>query len=427
MFSSKGKTDLLSIAEQSTTLSVPDNLTIETNNKFIILDTVGSQNEIKIDYEKRKEIKTLKKEEKIEKIKEITRDKLMTENFLQDFAVCSSHIVIAVVGQLTFQEQKFLNRIKEFSKRKNLFIIHNLMFLEKKDQVETYIKDTIEASLFFKLEKQSMINLGNKKNEKDDELRYIYVEEIGDDEKKIKNHIFHLIMAREGTEAGNYYNQITINFLRDNIIAIPKQSKFDVIEKFKKFLCLNASQYSQYFDVPNISDNQLERGQIINSKNIECDGNTFKLHVDFDLKLKKCFIDDIGLISYKELMRTPPFSYYKTNDKFIIQIEYCGKLEHYTVKKYISNGHYKFNITGKIKQSKYYSQILFSNIDDGDFILSFDVPLEYMVIKSNEYKEENDERNGILNIIYELGYQGSNENEENLGDDSKFIIDDDIW
>ena len=60
------------------------------------------------------------------------------------------------------------------------------MFLKSKDQVETYIKDTIEASLFFKLEKQSIINFGKKekKDEKDDENRYIYIEEI-DDEKKI--------------------------------------------------------------------------------------------------------------------------------------------------------------------------------------------------------------------------------------------------
>ena len=126
----------------------------------------------------------IKKRRKNLKIKEITRDKFMTENFLQDFVIDSSNIVIAVVGQLTFQEQKFLNRIKEFSKRKNFFIIHNLMFLKSKEQVENYIKDTIETSLFFKLEKQIMLNLGNKEKEKDDELRYIYVEEIGDDEKK---------------------------------------------------------------------------------------------------------------------------------------------------------------------------------------------------------------------------------------------------
>ena len=96
-----------------------------------------------------------------------------------------------------------------------------------------------------------------------------------------------------------------------------------MIEEFKKFLCLHAIEY---FDVPNISENQLEKGQIINSRNIEYDGEIFKLNIDFDLKLKKCFIDDIGLISYNGLIRTPPFSYYKTNDKFIIQIEYCDIL-----------------------------------------------------------------------------------------------------
>jgi len=32
-------------------------------------------------------------------------------------------------------------------------------------------------------------------------------------------------MAREGTEAGNYYNKTTIDYLRDNIIAFTKQSK----------------------------------------------------------------------------------------------------------------------------------------------------------------------------------------------------------
>jgi hypothetical protein len=341
----------------------------------------------------------------------------MTENFLQSFALESSHIVIAVVGQLTFQDQKFLNRIKEISKRKNLFIVHNLMFLESKENVENYIKDTIEQSLFFKLEKQIMINLGNKDKEKDNELRYIYVEEIGDDEKKKKNHIIHLILAREGTEAGNYYNKTTIDFLRDNIIAIPKQSKFDVIEKFKKFLCVNASQY---FDVPNMSENQLERAQIITSKDIECDDNSFKLNTESDLKLKKCFTDEIGIISYKGLMITPPFSYFKKDGKFTIQIEYCGVLEHYTVKKYITNGQYKFNIVGKTKKESD-SKILVSHIDEGDFVLSFAVGLDYIVIKSNDYKEENDERNGILNIIYEISEKEIKENDdgENLGGDDE--------
>ena len=54
----------------------PDNLTKYSNKRWVILDTVGSQNEIKIENEKRKEIETLNKNEKIEKIKEITIDNL---------------------------------------------------------------------------------------------------------------------------------------------------------------------------------------------------------------------------------------------------------------------------------------------------------------------------------------------------------------
>ena len=177
----------------------------------------------------------------------------------------------------------------------------------------------------------------------------------------------------------------------------------------------------EYFDVPNITNNQLEKGQIINGTNIEINDDTFKLNVGFDLKLKKCFTDEIGLISYKGLMVTPPFSYFKKDDKFTIQIEYCGKLEHYTVKKYISNGQYKFNIVGKTKKESN-SKILVSHIDEGDFVLSFAVGLDYIVIKSNDYKEENDERNGILNIIYEIAKK---ENEEK--DDGQDLGGDDEW
>ena len=203
----------------------------------------------------------------MKKKKEITRDKLMTENFLQDFAIYSSHIVIAVVGQLTFQDQKFLNRMKDICKNKKLLIIHNLFF-ESKEQVENYIKNTIRASLFFKLEKQSMINFGKREKdknknkeeeeEKDKKMDYLFIEEIDDYRKKY--YIIHLIMAKEGTEAGNYYNKTTINFLRDNIFCVTKLQKYDVIEEFKKFLCIN---FNKYFEVPYNSYNQLERGQII--------------------------------------------------------------------------------------------------------------------------------------------------------------------
>ena len=402
--------------------------------KFIILDNEGS-NSITILDEKINEIKNINNvEEKLEKLEEILRDKQMTENFLQDFVIDSSNIIIVVISKITLQELKLLNRIKEICKGKILLIIHNLMFLELKEEVEDYIEDTIETSIFFKFEKQSMINFFRNKNKNENEnkiendnnekMDYFFFEEI--DIGKKKKYIIHLIMAKEGTEAGNYYNQITIDFLKVYIISFQKQKKFDLIEEFKKFLCLN---FNKYFDLSNINKNQLENNQIINMENIECDENLFKLNIDFDLKLKDCFIDEIGLLSYNGLIIIPQYNYFKKDDKFTIQIEYFDTIDYFKIKKYILNGQYKFNIKGKTKKKTNQKIISSNNINEGYFILSFSVNLDFMVIKSNKYKIENDTNNNILNIIYELGYQINDENTdgEYLGDDSKITIDDDIW
>jgi hypothetical protein len=360
--------------------------------------------------------------EKIEKIEATSRDKQMTENFLQSFALNSSHIVIAVVGQLTFQDQKFLNRIKDVCKNKNLFIIHNLMFLEKRQDVEEHMKDVIESSLFFNLVKQKMIHFGSgnkneeEKKENDDTVKYIYVEssESSSPHKK-KSHIIHLILAKEGSEAGNFFNEPTIKYLRDSVISITQQQKFDIIKKFSKYLCLYAGEY---FDIPRLDDKQVDSGQLISKENIEIIDNQFKVNVTFPLKLKKCYTDEIGLTSYKGLMTTPPFGYIKQGDSFTIQIEYCGELKNYKVKKNILNGQYKFTIIGETKKTE--NKPIISNIEEGNFILSFSVGLDFITISSNDYEEKNDKKNGILNIIYKLSTMNVDENEQELGDDDNW-------
>ncbi len=64
------------------------------------------------------------------------------------------------------------------------------MFFEKKKEVEDYIKNVIEKSLFSKIRKNRMVNCNiNNVN-----LDY-YIDKICED-KKTKN-IFHLIMGKE--------------------------------------------------------------------------------------------------------------------------------------------------------------------------------------------------------------------------------------
>ncbi len=135
--------------------------------RYIILDTEGSEKGITISNEDKNEINKLNGIRKIERISNIINDRKMTEDFIQDFAIDYADIIIAVVGQLTFQEQKFFYRIKNKCENKKLFIIHNLMYLEKKEEVENYMKNVIEESLFFNIEKRKMIRIMKDKELED--------------------------------------------------------------------------------------------------------------------------------------------------------------------------------------------------------------------------------------------------------------------
>ena len=117
-------------------------------------------------------IRSLEKENYLKELENTARDKLITEKFLQNFIVRESDILICVIGILTFNEQKLINRIKNDIlkfKNKKLYIIHNLQTFTEKKQVEDYINETLLKSLTFKLIKNDV-----KSFENDKENNYIY-------------------------------------------------------------------------------------------------------------------------------------------------------------------------------------------------------------------------------------------------------------
>ncbi len=62
----------------------------------------------------------------------------------------SSNILIIVVGQLTYSDQKLNNRIKgEVQKQRYIYIIHNYMFLEKIEDVKDCFKNNVLNSITF--------------------------------------------------------------------------------------------------------------------------------------------------------------------------------------------------------------------------------------------------------------------------------------
>ena len=97
----------------------------------------------------------------------------MTEYFLQRFVLTQANILLVLVGQLTYTDQKFLNRVKKECGDKRIFIIHNLKNLEEISQVRDYIKDTLKLSLTFKLKENNMI-IFDDITEKDKENNLLY-------------------------------------------------------------------------------------------------------------------------------------------------------------------------------------------------------------------------------------------------------------
>ena len=255
----------------------------------------------------------IKEENSKELFQEKSREKLITELFLQNYIITNSDILILVVGILTYSEQKLLNRIKTEIKKnkinKPLFIIHNLKTYYSKEQVKDYIDNFLLKSATFTLEKGHKISSELKEN------NGLYYFEVKSEPK-----IFHLIYANENSDAGNYYNKYSLLFIENSFQNVTDLQKFNVIESIeKKFVELSKEIIEKKEgELYKINDFKTEE-EIIKNKKIE-------LIKPQKLTLKRCLIDELGFSNLKSNGFEPNYNCYKNeNDKkMIIRIEIPG-------------------------------------------------------------------------------------------------------
>ena len=112
---------------------------------------------------------------------------------------------------MTFSEQKLINKIKRtylnLGKKGQLIIIHNLQSYVTLGQVKTYINETLLKSETFNLKENFKISKESTLNNKNNtELKWSYYHE-----PKSEPNTIHLIFAREGSQAGNFYNKMEYN------------------------------------------------------------------------------------------------------------------------------------------------------------------------------------------------------------------------
>ena len=282
---------------------ITEGLSIKINkDKFIsLLDSAGLQTPLL----KFEEIKNDGNEYEL-----LYRDKSQTENFIQNLILHFSDMLLIVVGKITFNEQRLINKIKKELENQNskkpIFIIHNLMNFHTIAQVEEHINNTLLKSVSFKLEKVRDI----KKSKKNEE-RYYFIENDG---KEKEFYIYHLIMAREMTEAGDYYNNYLYEFLEERFNEFPNRNSFYILDEIRnKFAEWSSEILEDPINIENLiikSENNTEKRiiyeEINNEKNIP------------KIVPKACLSDEIGTSFYRSSGYEPSYYYYNEGNKYLV-------------------------------------------------------------------------------------------------------------
>ena len=155
------------------------------------------------------------------------RDKLITEKFIEQFIINTSDILVLVVGAITLNEQKILERVKKIlGDKKYLFIIHNLQNFQNKYQVDEYIENTLKKLFGIKIQENNFQNTGENYHKK------YYVEENN-------RNITHLIFINDYCNNADYYNKPTVDFLQKNLMLSITVHIFLLLKNVKTFLLIS--------------------------------------------------------------------------------------------------------------------------------------------------------------------------------------------
>ena len=347
---------------------------------FVCLDSQGSEEPIIDEKKSIDEIFNLSEEERKKIVKDLSKDKKFTEIFIQDFIINKSNILIVVVDQLTFSEQKLINRLRELNFDK-LFIIHNLQFFGNKQNIEDYIENIIKKSIFSNLEKEYIKNLDEpnlNENDSNKKEKPYYFEEIefgstvnknNTNNTKNKKKIIHLFMAKEGSDAGKFFNDKTIDFITKQIMSQTKTKTFDVLKEIKEFLSFNSITYM-------IKEENKE-------KPIELDEIEFKTENDItslqcknkEFKLKDCIINEMGISNFtSDNSISPSFICYKGTFKkkneewpaLIVKTEMFVNSKDIKTTQFISEDYETMNLTISCEKKFEKNENIIEEFEGGD-------------------------------------------------------------
>ena len=237
---------------------------------------------------------------------------------------------------MTRTEQRLINRIKAIAKNndrnkiKSMIIVHNLAQYHRITEVEAHINNYLLHSATFELIKNDVRGIDNLKD------RYYLVENSDKpDDKDID--VYHYIMAKEGTEAGNYYNNLTIKLIKQLYNQSNKRNQIDI----PKEISLLFSELSSEIIGEKIDRDKLEIHDdliILNENNENKNNNTI---IKSTYNLQNTYIDQDGrYLRNKEFEPKYSLYYYREEGEdddyenyLLLRMEIPGNIDKLTARK----------------------------------------------------------------------------------------------
>ena len=319
----------------------------------------------------------------------------LTDDFVLNFLLKKCNFLIVVVSTLNIYEQNLLIKLKvkdlehkeAFNILKRIIIIHNLKDFSKKEEIIDHINNVILQSATFTLEEKEG-KLTEKIKDKTKNSKY-FIEYS--DNKELE--IYHLILAKDNSEAGDFYNQFTYEMIMCQFNHFHGNNSFDLINEVKNEI-INIS--------PNIFIKPLK-----SLNDFENDKKIIKVKKEFE------YISNIlENTNFSYIHLKPKYSYYKVNNdkELLVIIEMPGKIINRKLSCSSSkNGYYTMKFSGKKVidlpsnfETAKKSGLFFNNREEGEFKEIFKIKEENFHINNYNYIKEEDDKNGIYRYYFQL-------------------------
>jgi HSP20 family molecular chaperone IbpA len=299
-------------------LSDTDQQKMIEDNKVNIFSAIASEAP-KADDPKLEESKseTSPKFDESEIVHQFLKDKNYIEHLIQSFLIETSDVFLIVVSQLTFTDEKLIHRMKEYKGKKKIYIIHNYNNLSTKEDVKKFIeKDIIKSFSVTKMKYAK--NLGINVNQE-----YFVDNESSD--------FIHVVIARDGSEAGDYYNISAREMIITSICDKSSNQKlFKLEEDLVKYLNAHLSDYLQgasdnCIGIEDIEVRNDDVGEtLVKVGSVKPKADCKKLE---SLEFRPASFDQYGYLDMFQLQSkstTLPYAIYETKDELVWLTELTG-------------------------------------------------------------------------------------------------------